>query len=72
MLAKQFNVTAKTINRVLWNAKKLKQQFLTTSGDLLRNREIRYKAIEETVVSFIFGFMKMKPFSNFGSSTHYR
>ena len=34
MLAKQFNVTAKTINRVLWNAKKLKQQLLTTSGDL--------------------------------------
>ena len=34
MLAKQFNVTAKTINRVLWNAKKLKQQFLTASGDL--------------------------------------
>ena len=29
MLAKQFNVTAKTINRVLWNAKKLKQQFLS-------------------------------------------
>ncbi len=34
MLAKQFNVTVKTINRVLWNAKKLKQQLLTASGDL--------------------------------------
>ena len=41
LLAKQFNVTAKTINRVLWNAKKLKQQFLTTSGKLRRNREIK-------------------------------
>ena len=34
MLAKQFNVTKKTINRVLWSAKKLKQQLHTTSSDL--------------------------------------
>ena len=53
MLAKQFNVTAKTINRVLWNAKKLKQQFLTASGNLRRNRVIKYRAIEEKVVAFI-------------------
>ena len=46
MLAKQFNVTSKTINRVLWNAKKLKQ-LLTASGDLRCNREIKYRAIEE-------------------------
>ncbi len=43
MLAKQFNVTAKTINQVLWNAKKLKQQLLTASGDLRCNREIKYR-----------------------------
>ena len=52
MLAKQFNVTSKTINRVLWNAKKLKQH-LTASGDLRRNREIKYRAIEEKVVAFL-------------------
>ena len=52
MLAKQFNVTSKTINRVLWNAKKLKEQ-LTASGDLRRNREIKYRAIEEKVVAFL-------------------
>ena len=51
-LAKQFNVTAKTMNRVLWNAKKLKHQLLT-SGYLRRNCEIKYKPIEEKVVSFI-------------------
>ena len=49
MIAKQFNVTAKTIYRVLWNAKKLEHQFLTASGDLRRNREIKYRAIEEEV-----------------------
>ena len=53
MLAKQFNITAKTINLVLWNAKKLKQQFLTASGDLRRHREIKYRAIEEKVIAFI-------------------
>ena len=53
MLAKQYNVTVKTINRVLWSAKKLKQQLLTTSGDLRRNREIKYRAIEEKVVAFV-------------------
>ena len=46
-LAKQFSVTAKTINlalsTVLWNAKKLKQQLLTTCGDLKRNCEIKYR-----------------------------
>ena len=52
MLAKQFNVTTRTINRVLWNAKKLKQQLLTASGDLRRNREMKYSAIEEKVVVF--------------------
>ena len=54
MLAKQFNVTAKTINQVLWNAKKLEQQFLTASGDLRHNREIKYRAIEEKIVAFIY------------------
>ena len=54
MLAEQFNVTAKTINRVLWNAKKLKQQFLTASGDLRRNCEIKNRTIEEKVVAFIY------------------
>ena len=53
MLAKQFNVTKKTINRVLWSAKKLKQQLHTTSSDLRRNREIKYRAIEEKVVAFV-------------------
>ena len=53
MLAKQFNVTAETINQVLWNAKKLKQQFLTASGDLRRNHEMKFRAIEEKVVAFI-------------------
>ena len=53
MLAKQFNVTTRTINRVLWNAKKLKQQLLTASGDLRRNRKTKYSAIEEKVVAFV-------------------
>ena len=53
MLAIQFNVTAKTINRVLWNAKKLEHQFLTASGDFRGNREIKYRAIEEEEVAFI-------------------
>ena len=53
MLAKQYNVAVETINRVLWSAKKLKQQLLTTSGDLRRNREIKYRAIEEKVVAFV-------------------
>ena len=53
MFTKKFNVTSKTINWVLWNAKKLKQQFLTASGDLRRHREIKYRAIEEKVVAFI-------------------
>ena len=51
MLTKQLNVTAKTMNRVLWNAKKLKQQLLA-SGDLQHN-EIKYQPIEEKVVTFI-------------------
>ena len=54
MLAKQFNVAAKTIYRVLWNAKKLKQQFLTASGDLRCNHEIKSRAIEEKVVALIY------------------
>ena len=53
MLAEQFNVTAKTMNLVLWNAKKLKQQFLTASGDLRCNREIKSRAMEEKVEAFI-------------------
>ena len=40
------------MDRVLWNAKKLKHQLLT-SADLRRNCEIKYKPIEEKVVSFI-------------------
>ena len=52
MLAEQFNVTAKTMNRAMWNAKKLKHQLLT-SADLRRNCEIKCKPIKEKVVSFI-------------------
>ena len=65
MLAIQFNVTAKTINRVLWNAKKPEHQFLTASGDFRGNREIKYRAIEEEVafISLLRNRRKPKPVS---------
>lgn len=41
------------MSRILWNAKKLKQQFLTASSDLQHNHEVKYRAVEEKVVAFI-------------------
>ncbi len=52
-LAEKCGVTKKTINRVLWKAKDLKQKFLYSPANLKRNRPIHYGAIEEKVVAFI-------------------
>lgn len=52
-LAEQFGVTKKTINRVLWKAKDLKQKFLNSPADLKRSRPTHYGAIEEKVVAIV-------------------
>ena len=52
-LADEFGVTKKTINRILWKAKDLKQKFLESPADLERSRPTRYGAIEEKVVAFV-------------------
>ena len=52
-LAEEFGVTKKTINRILWKAKDLKQKFLNSPADLKHNRPTQYCAIEERVVTFV-------------------
>lgn len=49
----QFGVTKKTINRILWKAKALRQKFLGSPADLKCSRPIQYGAIEEKVVAFV-------------------
>ena len=52
-LAKEFEVTKKTINRILWKAKDLKEKFLDSPADLKRSRPTKYGMIEERVVAFL-------------------
>ena len=52
-LARQFNVSRQTINRILWSTKALKQKFLTSPADLKCNRSTKYGAIEEQVILFV-------------------
>ena len=44
--AEEFGVTKKTINRILWKAKDLKQKFLNSPANLKRNRPTQYGEIE--------------------------
>ncbi len=52
-LAAKFGVTKKTINRILWRAKDLKQKFLVSPADVKRCRPTQYGKIEERVVAFV-------------------
>ena len=52
-LAEECGVTKKTINRILWKAKDLKQKCIDSPADLKHSRPTQYGAIEERVVAFV-------------------